>query len=184
MLLFGHLGITLGIYFGLGIFAPRLKTIIDPRYLAIGALLPDLIDKPLGRVIFASTIENGRIIGHTLLFASFIFLLGLYLYDKNRDGKGLALASGSFFHIFEDQIWAQPTTFFWPLFGLSFPKDSMDYTGMEYFIIMLERSFEPSFLQNHITEVLGMVVVIIVAFFWLKKRSEERDSEDLIESPE
>jgi hypothetical protein len=49
MLLFGHLGITLGIVFGLGIFIPRLRTIIDPKYLIIGALLPDLIDKPIGR---------------------------------------------------------------------------------------------------------------------------------------
>ena len=69
MFLFGHIGVTLGVFFGLGIFIPRLKTIIDPKYLVIGALLPDLIDKPLGRVIFASTIANGRIIGHTLLFS-------------------------------------------------------------------------------------------------------------------
>ena len=172
MLLFGHLGITLGIFFGLGIFIPRLRTIIDPRYLAIGALLPDLIDKPLGRVIFASTFENGRIIGHTLFFAFLVFLIGLYLYNKRKDGKILALASGSFLHLFEDQMWAQPTTFFWPLFGLSFPKDSMDYTGMEYFIIMLEKSFNLGFLQDHIIEILGMIILVISTLYWLKKKSD------------
>jgi hypothetical protein len=87
MFIFGHIGVTLGVFFGLGIFLPRLKTIIDPKYLVIGALLPDLIDKPLGRVIFASTIANGRIIGHTLLFALLIFLMGLYLYEKRGDIK-------------------------------------------------------------------------------------------------
>jgi membrane-bound metal-dependent hydrolase YbcI (DUF457 family) len=180
MLLFGHLGITLGIFFGLGIFRPRLRTIIDPKYLAVGALLPDLIDKPVGRVIFASTLENGRIIGHTLLFASTIFLLGLYMYDKKRDGKVLALASGSFLHLFEDQMWAQPPTFFWPLLGLDFPKDSMDYTGIEYFLIMLERSLNLAFLQNHITEILGMVVMAILTLYWLKKKSDQKSSEDIM----
>src|SRR5271169_4955869 len=84
MLLFGPIDVTLGVFFGLGIFIPRLRTIIDPKYLAIGALFPDLIDKPLGRVIFASTLENGRIIGHTLFFSLILFLIGLYLYKKRR----------------------------------------------------------------------------------------------------
>jgi hypothetical protein len=79
MFLFGHIGVTLGVFFGLSIFLPRLKAIINPKYLAVGALLPDLIDKPIGRVIFASTIANGRIIGHTLLFSLLIFLIGLHL---------------------------------------------------------------------------------------------------------
>jgi hypothetical protein len=60
MLLFGHIGITLGIFFVFSYIAPRLKTIIDRRYLVVGALLPDLIDKPLGLIVFASTISNGR----------------------------------------------------------------------------------------------------------------------------
>ncbi len=90
MLIFGHIGVTLGVFFGLGIFIPRLRTTIDSKYLAIGALLPDLIDKPLGRVIFASTFENGRIIGHTLFFSLILFLIGLYLYKK-KEISGLFL---------------------------------------------------------------------------------------------
>jgi hypothetical protein len=79
MFLFGHIGVTLGIFFGLSIPAPRLKIIINPLYLAIGVLLPDFIDKPIGRVIFAHTIAKGRIIGHTLLFSFLILLFGLYI---------------------------------------------------------------------------------------------------------
>lgn len=81
---------------GLGTFIPRLRVIIDPRYLAIGALLPDLIDKPIGRVIFASTLANGRIIGHTLLFTLLIALTGVHLYEKRKDSIRLVLASGFF----------------------------------------------------------------------------------------
>jgi membrane-bound metal-dependent hydrolase YbcI (DUF457 family) len=134
MFLFGHIGVTLGVFFGLGIFIPRLKTIMDPKYLVIGALLPDLIDKTLGRVIFASTIANGRIVGHTLLFSIFIFLMGLYLYEKRRDVRVFSLAIGSFFHIIEDQMWKTPKTLFWPILGLKFPKDYTDNFGIRYLI--------------------------------------------------
>lgn len=71
--------------------------------LAIGALLPDLIDKPVGEVIFASTLANGRIIG-TLFFVLLLALIGVYVYKKRKDSRGLALASGSFFHLLEDQM--------------------------------------------------------------------------------
>ena len=89
MLLFGHLGVTLGTFFGLAFFIPQLWTIIDPAYLVIGSLLPDLIDKPLGTIVFPSAIANGRMITHTLFFSVTLFLTGLYLYSKIGDIKVL-----------------------------------------------------------------------------------------------
>jgi hypothetical protein len=170
MLLFGHIGITLGIFFGLSIFLPRLRGLIDPRYLAIGALIPDLLDKPIGRVIFASSLANGRIIGHTLLFCFLLLLIGFYLYDKKRDIRVTALASGSFFHLFEDKMWAQPRTFFWPSFGLDFPKDHTDYTGLEYLNRMLELSFQHGLSQNHIPEIVGIGITVLITLYWLKSK--------------
>jgi len=96
MLIFGHIGVTLGVFFGLGIFLPQLKTIIDPKYLVIGALLPDIIDKPLGMVIFASTITTGRMIGHTLLFSLLLLLVGLYLYEKKEISASCLLVSAPY----------------------------------------------------------------------------------------
>lgn len=174
MLFFGHLGITLGVFLLCSIFTPRLRTLIDLRYLAIGALLPDLIDKPLGRVIFASVLANGRIIGHTLLFSLILSLVGIYLYKKSNNCRGIALASGSFLHLLEDQMWFQPLTFFWPFFGLSFPRDSTDYTGLEYLLIMFGRSFEPEFSQTFIAEVLGIGLIAIFAVNWLKRRLSKK----------
>jgi hypothetical protein len=175
MLLFGHIGITLGIFFGLAFFVPRLRSVIDPRYLIIGALLPDLVDKPLGRVIFASSVANGRIIGHTLLFCFLLLLRGLHLYDKKRDIRVTALASGSFFHLFEDQMWAQPRTLFWPLLGLDFPKDYTDYTGFEYLSRMFELSFKQGFSQNHIPEIMGIGIIVLMTLYWLKKKLIKKD---------
>jgi membrane-bound metal-dependent hydrolase YbcI (DUF457 family) len=179
MLLFGHLGITLGIFFGLAFFIPRLKIVIDPRYLAIGALLPDLVDKPLGRIIFASSLANGRIIGHTLLFSFLLLLAGLYLYEKRRDIRVTALATGSFFHLFEDQMWIQPRTFFWPLRGFGFPRSQTDYTGLEYLLKMLEQSFQSGFSEIHKPEIMGMGILILMTLHWLKKRLDKKKSDQL-----
>jgi hypothetical protein len=180
MLLFGHLSITLGIFFGLGIFIPRLRTIIDPRYLAIGAILPDLIDKPVGEVIFASTFSSGRIMGHTLLFSLLLFLIGLYVYEKRRDLWGLSLASGSFLHLFEDQIESNPQNFFWPLLGWSFPKNSRDYIGLEHLMQMLVESFHLEFLQSHITEILAVMVGFVLAFYLSKKIMGKENSDEIV----
>ncbi len=169
MLLFGHLGVTLGIFFGLGIFIPRLKTLINPRYLAIGAILPDLIDKPIGEVIFASTFANGRIIGHTLLFSLLLLLIGLYIYGKRRDIRVLSLSSGSFLHLFEDQMGTDPQTFLWPLLGWSFPRGSRDYIGIEHILEMFEASFHLEFLQSHITKILVVVIGFVLVFYLSKK---------------
>jgi len=181
MLLFGHIGITLGVFFGISYFAPRLKTIIDPRYLAIGVLLPDFIDKPLGMIVFASIISNGRMISHTLLFSLTLFLLGLYLYDKKSDIRVIALASGSFFHLMEDQMWAVPQTLFWPLFGWNFPKDEIvDVLG--FLLMLFKESFIPqfsnSFIPAHtfIPEIIGMMVIVILAICWLKERLHKVNS--------
>ena len=179
MLLFGHIGITLGVFLGISYFAPRLKTIIDPRYLVIGALLPDLIDKPLGYIVFASTISNGRMISHTLVFSLTLLLIGLYLYDRKSEIRVISLALGSFFHIMEDQIWKTPQTLFWPFFGWSFPKNSIDHTGFEYLLALFSKSFHLQFSESNIPEVLGMGVVIIFILFWLRNVLIKTNSKDV-----
>ena len=170
MFIFGHIGVTLGVFFGLAILVPRLRIIINPMFLAIGALLPDLIDKPLGRVIFASTFANGRIIGHTLLFSLVLFVIGLYIYDKKREIIVLTVATGSFFHLIEDEMWNIPDTLFWPIFGLRFPKGSPDNVGIWYLIRELENSFTLHFSRPYIPEILGMAMIIILILHWLMKR--------------
>jgi LexA-binding, inner membrane-associated putative hydrolase len=175
MLIFGHIGITLGIFFVFSYFSPRLKTIIDPRYLAVGALLPDLIDKPLGMIVFSSSISNGRMISHTLVFSITLFLIGLYLYNKRLDIRVITLATGSFFHLMEDQMWATPQTLLWPLLGWSFPKDQIA-DGLAFLLMLLKESFIPQFSQGFfpdstfIPEIIGMIVIVILALNWLKNR--------------
>jgi hypothetical protein len=80
MFIFGHIGITLGIAFIIFQFVLprigiRLKK-INYLFVALGAILPDLIDKPIGRILLGESVANGRLFGHTLLF---ILLLKLRL---------------------------------------------------------------------------------------------------------
>ena len=183
MLLFGHIGITLGIFFIFSYFAPRLKNIIDPRYLAFGALLPDFIDKPLGMIVFASTISNGRMISHTLVFSLTLFLIGLYLYGKKSDVRIITFAAGSFFHLMEDQMWITPQTLFWPFFGWYFPKDSI-VNGPEFLFMLFKESFTPKFshgfipIHPFIPEIIGMMVIVILALNWLKEKLYKTNSKD------
>jgi hypothetical protein len=176
MLLFGHIGVTLGVFIGLGILDPQLNTFIDPKYLVFGAILPDLIDKPLGMVIFSSILANGRVIGHTLLFSISILLIGLYLYNERRDVRILSLAAGSFFHLMEDKMWGDPRTLLWPLLGWGFPKDAADRTGLEYLLALFNQSFHLQFSESYIPEILGMGVVAIFTLYWLKNRLDKTNS--------
>jgi inner membrane protein len=138
MLLLGHTGITLGITTVLARMRPaaatkpqsnwflRLAETIDVRILLIGALLPDIIDKPLGHIIFAEALANGRIYAHTLLFPLLLIAGGYWLYRKSRRMWLLLLGLGSFWHIIQDQMWLAPKTLFWPVFGFVFEKHIYD----------------------------------------------------------
>jgi len=106
MLLFAHLGLTLA--------AGRIMRWVDLAFLALGSMLPDIIDKPLGLLAFG-TAEQGRTFGHTLLFLMVLAALAVYL-------KNLRLTSvsvGVLAHLVLDSMWKSPAILFWPLLGIS-----------------------------------------------------------------
>jgi len=95
-------------------------------FLALGSMLPDIIDKPLGLLAFG-TAEQGRTFGHTLLFLIVLATLAVYL-------KNLRLASVSFgvlAHLVLDSMWKSPAILFWPLLG-NFPR-AQDLGILDYF---------------------------------------------------
>jgi hypothetical protein len=186
MLLFGHLGVTLGIFFLICIFAPLLRTIIDPKYLLVGALLPDLIDKPLGEIILASTFSTGRMIGHTVLLSFIILYIGLFVYKKRGDIRIISLATGSFFHLMEDQMWGEPRILFWPLFGWSFPKGTIDNAtiGLEYLLTLFKNSFSLNISPVSIPEILGMGVISILILQMLFGKDKNKQMTESNEKPD
>lgn len=130
MLLFAHTGITLGaaalISRTLGSnkksWIASAGDYLDVRLLMIGSLLPDIIDKPIGQLLFRETLSNGRIFSHTILFLVLIIVVGLYLHQRHRKSWLLVLSFGAFTHLILDQMWRTPQTLFWPLFGFAFDR--------------------------------------------------------------
>jgi hypothetical protein len=55
---------------------------MDYRLIIVGAILPDIIDKPIGMLLFRNFFSNGRIFCHTLLFLVILTAAAVYLYRK------------------------------------------------------------------------------------------------------
>ena len=107
-----------------------VKTRLDYRFLLIGSLLPDLIDKPIGDIFFYKNLQNGRIFGHTLCLTVFLAVLGIYVYKRWKKSWFLALSFGSAIHLILDEMWLNSRTLLWPMYGWSFARsDPTDFFG-------------------------------------------------------
>ena len=137
---------------------------IDIRLLFIGALLPDIIDKPLGQLILRDNISNGRIFAHTLLFFIITALLGLYIYTKHRQLWLLVIAFGVLTHLIFDAMWETPRTLFWPLFGLAFPKEELSGWVSETFLGLVKNP------AVFIPEFIGALILIWFALFLMQRK--------------
>lgn len=103
---------------------------INVKPLLLGALLPDIIDKPLGIYLGRKVFSNGRIFCHTLLFP--ILVAGVELISNRRRDKTWRpnLTFGILTHLILDQMWRTPNTLLWPLHGTTFKKeDTSDWVN-------------------------------------------------------
>ncbi len=147
MLLFGHIGITLGIAW---LAESKLKIKMDYRLIAVGSLLPDIIDKPVGMILLP--LNNGRVIGHTLLFILILLLIGL----KYR--KSLFLSFASLLHLIEDEMWREPQTLFWPLLGFEFP--AKEHGSFYKYVGRIISEYTPSLSHVFISEIIGLAIIL------------------------
>ena len=134
MLIFAHTGIALGAAVITSGIVQSLKPpekraaswlaglagYLDIRWLLVGSLLPDIIDKPLGQFIFRDYIGTGRAYAHTLLFLILVITAGLLIRFRFLRTWGLALAFGTLIHDVLDFLWLSPKEFLWPLYGWHF----------------------------------------------------------------
>ena len=127
---------------------------INMRLLLVGSLLPDIIDKPIGQLLFKETLSNGRIFSHTLLFLILIALFGLFYYRHYGKIWPLFLSFGTFMHLILDQMWRIPKTLFWPILGVKFER--IDSTGY------IERIWHGLFSDptTYIPDLLGLFILV------------------------
>lgn len=137
---------------------------IDIRILLVGSLLPDIIDKPTGLLLFQDTLSSGRIYCHTLLFLILITIAGTYLYRRHSKTWLLVLAFGTFIHLICDQMWLMPGTLFWPLYGTAFEKIDIArwIPGMLYSLQTNPVTYLP--------ELVGALILIWFAQALLRRR--------------
>jgi membrane-bound metal-dependent hydrolase YbcI (DUF457 family) len=127
MYFFFHLftGIVLGFVIG--------DLLRDRRWVipcAFGAVLPDLIDKPVGQIIFAYSIGYGRIYAHTLLFFLLVLVAGLVVWNYRRTPAVCGIAVGILSHQVLDQMWLEQTNWLYPLLGPFQGHLSPDYINV------------------------------------------------------
>ena len=119
MLILAHLVIGLIIGFILyEIFHAR--TIIV--FCAIGSVLPDLVDKGLGHIIFSASLDNGRIFFHSLFIVLLFAVVGLIVWKYYRSFAFLVVGFGVLLHQLADAMWASPVSWYYPLLG-PYPVD-------------------------------------------------------------
>ncbi len=93
---------------------------MDLRMLALGALLPDLVDTPVGAAFYAS-LQSVRLVGHTLLASALAMVLVLLNTRRGRPRKRwMPVAVGMLVHLVLDGMWNDPETLWWPLLGWGF----------------------------------------------------------------
>src|SRR5688572_17485118 len=90
----------------------------DYRLVALGAWLPDIIDKPLGWWILDDPAYEHSF-AHSLLFIWMLTLPGLFL-ARRGDRRLLSLGFGDAMHVLCDPVMRAPAILFWPLYGWSF----------------------------------------------------------------
>ena len=109
-----HVAYTFAVFDWMRRRVKRLRA-LDYRVVALAALGPDLIDKPLAAVYFYRRYKSAVLFAHTLLahLAAFALLLRWrpHWWPYMLAFHGHALA---------DRLWQFPDTFYWPLRGWRF----------------------------------------------------------------
>jgi len=143
MLLFAHVGFALA--------SSRFWKGAALGFVALGSMLPDIIDKPLAQLTDGI---QGRSFAHTILFL--LILLGLAYSMRNIMFASISL--GIFVHLALDFMWTQPVILFWPAFG-NFPQGSHLDT-LAYIELLLRGLHNPAVL---VPEIIGFSYIVYLA---------------------
>lgn len=123
-MLFWHLGGTVA-----GIRYAFRDDRMDLRFLALGALVPDLIDTPIGLLAYG-TFESVRLFAHSLLFGALVMAVVVLSTRRGRPRKRwMPMAIGVLMHLVLDAMWADPATLWWPFLGASFASSGLATAG-------------------------------------------------------
>jgi len=146
-------------------FFRSLAKHVDVRFLLVGSMLPDIIDKPVGIYLFWETFSNGRIFSHTLLFLVLVTVIGFIHKRYSGKMRGVALSIGTLLHLLLDQMWKEPKTLFWPICGIAFERiETTNWIGNKWLILLSEP-------EVYVPEIVGFVVLVWFVWELLHRRA-------------
>lgn len=125
---FWHLGATLWLF--RWIFRdPK----VDVRFLFVGAILPDLIDLPVGTLLLAGKYSTGELWSHSLLIPTVFMTVVLLATRRGRRRRAwMGLGVGWLLHILLDGMWASQDLFLWPFFGWEIPAGETPFWSLAW----------------------------------------------------
>lgn len=118
-MLLWHLGVTL--FLVRWIFRdPKM----DLRWVLLGSILPDLVDKPIAAWLFHDSFGTHRAFAHAIVLPVVALFVILVVTRRSTVARKAAIAVviGWFLHLVLDAAWLSPEAFLWPLFGFGFPR--------------------------------------------------------------
>jgi hypothetical protein len=131
---------------------------VDVRFLLIGAILPDLVDLPVGTVLFADRYSTGELWFHSLLLPIVYMATVLALTRRGRRRRAwMALGVGWLFHLLIDGMWVNQEVFLWPFFGWAIPPGEAPFWPLAW-----ERAMSDPW--RWITEAIGLTYL---AWLWV-----------------
>lgn len=88
---------------------------VDVRFLAVGAVLPDVIDLAVVSVVGG---DSGELWAHSLLAPTLFGVVVLLTTRRGRRRRAwMALVVAWLLHLLLDGMWAEAEVFLWPAFG-------------------------------------------------------------------
>jgi hypothetical protein len=95
---------------------------IDYRLVALGSLLPDMVDRAIRAAGGRKWSRDQHLLGHTILLNAPVVLAGISLARRRRDARLLAIGAAAITHLLVDPVIRSPRTLLWPLLGFDFPE--------------------------------------------------------------
>jgi LexA-binding, inner membrane-associated putative hydrolase len=95
---------------------------IDYRLVALGSLLPDMVDRAVRAVSTRKWSRDQHLVGHTLLLNAPVVLAGITLAKHHQDARLLGFGAAAVSHLVVDPVIRSPRTLLWPLLGIGFPE--------------------------------------------------------------
>jgi hypothetical protein len=135
---------------------------IDYRFVLLGAVLPDGVDRVLGLFLFEG--PAGRWIAHSLAAVIVVTVVILLAFEKERRLAVFGIGVGWLLHLVGDGMWAAPETFLWPAFGTDFATSPAEPYSWNLFAHPFDH------LATWGGELVG---VAILAWFWVAFRLGE-----------